>query len=93
MKFPHMVYSDEIVRQTQVRFGGYKHSLYAKDGDIYDMRNITANIFPLITPRTQRSIVKPDTKIVLYKGNGYSFSGENRLRLDKDLSGMIKNGD
>ena len=93
MKFPHMVYSDEIVRQTQVRFGGYKHSLYANDGDIYDMRNITANIFPLITPRTKRSIVKPDTKIVLYKGNVYSFSGENRLRLDKNLSGMIKNGD
>ncbi len=95
MKFPHMVYSDEIVRQTQVRFGGYKHSLYAKDGDIYDMRNITANIFPLITPRTQRSIVKPDTKIVLYKGNVYRYRLNNTLMIDpcRNLSGMFEFGD
>ena len=95
MKFPHMVYSDEIVRQTQVRFGGYKHSLYANDGDIYDMRNITANIFPLITPRAKRSIVKPDTKIVLYKGNVYRYRLNNTLMIDpeRSLYGMIEFGD
>lgn len=95
MKFPHMVYSDEIVRQTQVRFGGYKHSLYANDGDIYDMRNITANIFPLITPRAKRSIVKPDSKIVLYKGNVYRYRLNNTLMIDpeRSLYGMIEFGD
>lgn len=95
MKFPHMVYNDEIVRQTQVRFGGYKHSLYASDGDIYDMRNITANIFPLITPRAKRSIVKPDSKIVLYKGNVYRYRLNNTLMIDpkRSLKGMIEFGD
>ncbi len=93
MKFPHMVYSDEIVRQTQVRFGGYKHSLYAKDGDIYDMRNITANIFPLITPRAKREIVKPNPRIILYKGSVYSFSGDKKMRIDRSIKGLIKSGD
>ena len=95
MKFPHMVYNDEIVRQTQVRFGGYKHSLYANDGDIYDMRNITANIFPLITPRAKRDIVRLDPKIILYRGNVYRYRLSNTLMTDPDrnLSGMIKTGD
>lgn len=55
-KLPKMKYTDSITRQTQVRFGGYNHTKHAKDGDIYDMKNITAEHYPLITPREKRDI-------------------------------------
>jgi len=55
-KLPKMKYTDSITRQTQVRFGGYNHTKHAKDGDIYDMKNITAEHYPLIAPREKRDI-------------------------------------
>lgn len=55
-KLPKMKYSDAIARQTQVRFGGYNHTKYARDGEIYDMKNITTEHYPLITPRGKRDI-------------------------------------
>lgn len=92
-ELPHMRYGDGIVKRTQVRFGGYSHSKYAKDGEIYDMKNITQNIYPLITTRDKRDICKVKAEKELYKGYVYEFTSDGKLAVERDLSGMIRYGD
>jgi len=57
MKLPAMKYTDGIGKTTQVKFGGYHHSLAAGDGEIYDMENMTSLYYPLLSPRPKRRLL------------------------------------
>lgn|GEM_PF-6275353 len=92
-ELPHMRYGDGIVKQTQVRFGGYNHSKYAKDGEIYDMRNMTSNIYPLMTEREKRDFCRVSGERVIYKGNVYEFIDSTKLKIGRDISGLLNYGD
>lgn len=35
-------------------FGGYNHSLRIREGEFYDMTNLTSNDYPVLSPRLQR---------------------------------------
>ena len=41
-------------RQTVDTFGGYNHNLRIKDGEFYDMKNLTSSHYPVLSPRPQR---------------------------------------
>ena len=51
---PQMVASSGIKKTGQVQFKGYNHNLYAQDGEIWDMENMTGDFFPLMSPRPPR---------------------------------------
>ncbi len=51
---PSMVYGDGIAKRTQVQFGGYNHNQYAGDGQIYDMKNLTSDSYPVLSTRKER---------------------------------------
>ena len=53
---PHMKTADRIRKVSQSNFGGYNHSYSCGDGGIYDMENITGDLFPVISPRKRRSL-------------------------------------
>ena len=59
---PSMVYADGIRKHTQVKFGGYNHNLYAQDGDLWDMQNMSSDLYPLLSPRRPRYLVGKLTK-------------------------------
>ena len=50
MRLPYAKYGDKFTKQSQVRFNGYNHSLYARDGDIFDMQNMSSDQLPLLGP-------------------------------------------
>lgn len=71
MKLPEMLYSDGIRKSRTVVFGGYEHTAGATDGAIYDMENITGELYPVLSPRRPRWMIK-----TLGKPNGlYAHDG------------------
>lgn len=58
MKLPALPYGKSIMRPwVQVRFGGLNHNYGAGDGEPYDMANMSAREFPLLSPRVPRGLV------------------------------------
>lgn len=62
MKLPSMANADGITAAVQTQFGGYMHTAGAKTGDLWDMKNLTSDSFPLLSPRKERLLVRTLTK-------------------------------
>lgn len=43
-------------------FGGYNHNLRISDGEFYDMTNLTADDYPVLSPRHRRGVYESPTK-------------------------------
>lgn len=86
---PSMVNASGIRKYQQVRFGGYDHNLYAQDGELWDMENLTSDFFPLLSPRRPRyqveTLTKPNglyAKDGLYWVDGTGFYAEGEKKGD-----------
>lgn len=53
-KLPMMPYNSGIGKLTQVQFGGLRHHINCGDGEFFDMQNLTAENYPLISVRKRR---------------------------------------
>lgn len=60
MRFPRL-YETETYRDMTTVFGGYNHQISPKEGQFYDMKNMTSSHFPILSPRSARGIVKQFT--------------------------------
>ena len=56
-KLPELPYGDQITRSVQQAFGGYQHSRGSYDGNLYDMKNLSSDHYPLLGPRPPRAEV------------------------------------
>jgi hypothetical protein len=45
-------------REMTTMFGGYNHQLSCQEGQFYDMKNMTSQYFPILSPRQNRGIVR-----------------------------------
>lgn len=54
---PSMKYADRITKSQQVKFGGLNRSVGAGDGELYDMRNLTGDHYPVLSVRARRLLV------------------------------------
>lgn len=52
---PQVPYTPQIYKNYQKTFGGYNHTASCGEGEIYDMKNIGHEEFPVITPRRGRN--------------------------------------
>lgn len=61
MLFPTM---REVSRYREMtsQFGGYNHQLSCQEGQFYDMKNMTTQYFPILSPRQNRGIVRALTE-------------------------------
>lgn len=60
MQFPILQEVSQY-REMTTTFGGYNHQLSCQEGQFYDMRNMTSQYFPILSPRQNRGIVKSFT--------------------------------
>ena len=61
MKLPQIPNSKSIMRpEVQTTFYGLNHNISAGDGEIYDMQNMTARNFPLLSTREKRILSETD---------------------------------
>lgn len=59
-------------RAQQEKFGGINHTFGASGGELYDMENLSARYFPLLSPRAPRYTVRKDTEA----GHGIFCAGK-----------------
>ena len=57
MRFPILNGTEQYREMTTV-FGGYNHQLSCREGQFFDMKNMTSQYFPILSPRQNRGIVK-----------------------------------
>ncbi len=57
MQFPRLQEVTQY-REMTTAFGGYNHQLSCQDGQFFDMKNMTSQYFPILSPRQNRGIVK-----------------------------------
>ena len=65
MKLPGMIFADGIRKGRQVKFGGLNHNPGADDGELWDMRNLTSDCFPLLATRAPRRLYRTLGETVL----------------------------
>ena len=51
MKLPNMKFADGIAKGKQIKFGGLNHSRGARDGELWDLKNLTIDHYPLLASR------------------------------------------
>ena len=57
MEFPRLA-EVERYRDMITTFGGYNHRLSCSEGQFYDMKNMTAQYYPALSPRKNRGMVR-----------------------------------
>jgi len=55
MKYPTL-YTKESSRQMVDTFKGYNHNLRISDGEFFDMKNMTSDSYPVLSPRKKRGV-------------------------------------
>ena len=61
MKYPTL-YTKENSRQMVELFKGYNHNLRIGDGEFFDMKNMTSDHYPVLSPRGKRGVYASPTK-------------------------------
>ena len=56
MRLPQVSYADGIKTAKQDEFAGLNHNLGAKDGELWDMRNLCSDYSPLLATRSRRML-------------------------------------
>lgn len=54
MILPSMAYADGIRKQKQIQFGCLNHTVGAEDGELWDMRNLCSDDYPVLSVRRRR---------------------------------------
>ena len=84
---PSMKYADRITKSQQVKFGGLNRSVGAGDGELYDMRNLTSDHYPVLSSRTERVLIDTLTApgglfswdgLCWVDGTKFCFNGEEK---------------
>lgn len=93
MKLPAVPYSDGIRKAQQSGFAGLNHTLGAGDGEIWDMRNLTSEHYPLLASRPERLLVRsaPDCTALFAWDGLCSVSGTD-FAYDGTVYGTVTPG-
>ena len=89
---PSMAYSDGIKKYKQTDFKGYNHNLSAQDGDLWDMKNLTSDYYPLLSPRRPRYLYTTlTTPNGFYAKDGLYWVDGTGFYADGVLKGTVTN--
>ena len=87
MKLPKLRYADGIGKSTQIQFGGLNHNYGAADGEIWDMKNMTSDHYPVLATRERRRLFMKLTepggiyawdKLCWIDGGKFFYDGEEK---------------
>ena len=93
MSLPDMLYGSGIGKARQDAFGGYNHNLYALDGEIWDMQNMSSDLAPLLSPRAPRHITRTlTTPNGLYANDGLYWVDGTGFYAGGELKGTVSDG-
>ena len=70
-------------------FRGYDHNLRISENSFYDMKNMTSNHYPILSPRGKRGRYLFPTNYIVVKENGVEDDEENNTITDHNIQGMV----
>ena len=85
-------------REMTTVFGGYNHQLSCQEGQFFDMKNMTTQYFPILSPRGNRGTVQSfgNPQGIIDKGdmmwmefNKLYINGEEKVLKDKDGNTLL----
>lgn len=85
MRLTEPLYADGIGKGKQTKFNGLNHNIGAGDGELWEMRNLTSDFYPLLATRLKRllyrTLTKPNGLFQLEKlcwadGTNFYYDGE-----------------
>ncbi|MBS7174654.1 MAG: hypothetical protein KH050_10365 [Clostridiaceae bacterium] len=88
-------------KSTMVDFKGYNHKLFIADGEFYEMQNMTADYYPVLSPRAPRGtklhLEKPNgifakEKLIWVDGNKFYFGGEYQFDVEDSKKSFVSMG-
>lgn len=101
-KFPGPVYADGIRKSTQTRFGGLNHNPGAGDGELYAMKNLGSDYYPLMSTREKRRKLSDidecngvfgGEKLCWVDGPDFYYDGVKRGEVEDAAKGFAKLND
>ena len=90
MEFPIM---QEVTRYREMTnaFGGYNHRLSCEEGEFFDMKNMTSQYFPILSPRNKRCVsTDASAPVEMISKNGVMWLADDT---PTRLEYIVKNGD
>ena len=94
MELPSMKYADKLTKGKQIRFRGLNHTIGARDGEIWDMQNITGDHSPVLATRAKRMLYKKLERpgglyswegLAWVDGTGFYYKGEWKGQVSEGL--------
>lgn len=93
MELPSMKYADKLTKGKQIRFRGLNHTIGARDGEIWDMQNMTGDHNPVLATRAKRMLYKKLTKPGgLYSWEGLAWVDGTGFYYKGELKGQVSEG-
>lgn len=92
MKLPKVKFASGITKPRQTGFGGLNHSAGAGDGELWDMKNLSSDHYPLLATRQKRmkygSLHSPGglfswEELCWVDGTDFCFAGEVKGQVTK----------
>ena len=92
MQLPQMKYAEKTGKSKQLRFRGLNHSIGARDGEIWDMRNMTSDHYPVLATRSGRKKIRTLKQpgglyamngLCWVDGDGFFFAGEEKGKVSQ----------
>lgn len=91
---PSMKYADKITKSQQVKFGGLNRSVGAEDGELYDMRNLTGDHYPVLSVRAQRFLFnRLSDPCALFAWDKLCWIDGTEFFFDGKLKGKVTEGE
>ena len=87
---PYIPYGDNISAYSQTGFGGINHNPSAADGELYRVKNLTSDLYPLLSSRPERVPVTTLTKANgLFAKEKLAWVDGTNFYYDNELIGQV----
>ena len=87
---PYIPYGDNISAYSQTGFGGLNHNPSAADGELYRVKNLTSDLYPLLSSRPERVQVTTLTKANgLFAKEKLAWVDGTNFYYDNELIGQV----
>lgn len=93
MELASMKYADKLTKGKQIKFRGLNHTIGARDGEIWDMKNMTGDHSPVLATRAKRMLYKTLEKPGgLYSWEGLAWVDGTGFYYKGELKGQVSEG-
>ena len=93
MELPSMKYADKLTKEKQIRFRGLNHNIGARDGEIWDMMNMTGDHSPVLATRQKRRLYrKLDNPGGLTAWDGLAWVDGTGFYYGGEMKGQVSEG-